>query len=80
MGIKPRPSRTLELGRSTSSIPASPLPLSPCPPAGGSDPHLHLTRLGSYQSTVNYARLPDGSVKLTSKYEKTPSRQATLIN
>jgi len=37
MGIKPRPSRTLELGRSTSSIPASPLPLSPCPPASGSD-------------------------------------------
>jgi hypothetical protein len=55
MGIKPRPRRTLELGRSTSSIPASPtrlsaerssrslsdrrtsLPLSDCPPAGGSD-------------------------------------------
>ena len=37
MGIKPHHKRTLELGRSTSSIPASPLPPSPCSPASGSE-------------------------------------------
>jgi len=37
MGIKPRHKRTLEQGRSTSSIPASPLPPSPCSPASGSE-------------------------------------------